>query len=200
MAQDIRELLKNTTDIKQHSMPEGHEKRFEARLNRMLPKRQKRASGWIGIAASVAVVVGIGYLSYRGFAPQEHTPQVVKGSEGNVTQPQENIKQQITLGDISPDLKKVEDYYVTHINIALSKLAVDKENKQLFDSYMTRLTELNDEYQTLNKELNDIGPNEQSVNALIGNLQLRLQLLYKLKEKLNELKNVKNENSIEQQI
>jgi len=35
---------------------------------------------------------------------------------------------------------------------------------------------------------------------LIGNLQLRLQLLYRLKEKLNELKDSKNESYEDNQV
>lgn len=45
------------------------------------------------------------------------------------------------------------------------------------DSYMERLAELNKEYHRLNEELNELGPNDQTINALIKNLQLRLQLL-----------------------
>ena len=37
------------------------------------------------------------------------------------------------------------------------------------------------------KELLEQGPNEATVNALINNLKFRLNLLYQLKEKLNEL-------------
>jgi hypothetical protein len=42
-------------------------------------------------------------------------------------------------------------------------------------------------------ELNQLGPNDQTISALIENLQLRLQLLQKLKKKLNELNTSKNE-------
>lgn len=198
MAQDIRKLLKNTTDIGQHKMPEGHGKRFAEKLDEAMPRRRRFPFGVMKIAASVAVVISIGYISYQAFTPSD-TENPIENQVVDVPEEEQTV-QGITLGDISPDLKKVEDYYVTNINVELSKLAVNEENKQLFNGYMTRLTELNDEYQTLNKELNDIGPNEQTVNALIGNLQLRLQLLYKLKEKLNELKKLNNENSIEQQV
>ena len=45
----------------------------------------------------------------------------------------------------------------------------------------------------MNLELNQLGPNDQTISALIKNLQLRLQLLQKLKEKLNEVQSSKNE-------
>ncbi|MGI9552700.1 MAG: hypothetical protein ACR2MT_15965, partial [Aurantibacter sp.] len=66
-------------------------------------------------------------------------------------------------------------------------------NKGLVDSYLEQLSELDEEYRRLNVELNEIGPNDQTINALIQNLQLRLELLYKLKNKLNELKSSENE-------
>jgi len=45
----------------------------------------------------------------------------------------------------------------------------------------------------LNTELNQIGPNDKTITALIKNLQLRLQLLQRLKEKLNEVQSSKSE-------
>ena len=102
-------------------------------------------------------------------------------------------KKTISFGDLSPELKKVEDYYVANINYELSKLEVSEENKEVVDGFLSRLDELNIEYQELNKELNDIGPNDQTIEAAINNLQLRLQLMQKLKSKLNQLKSSKNE-------
>jgi hypothetical protein len=63
----------------------------------------------------------------------------------------------------------------------------------MVDSFIERLAELNEAYGKLNIELNSIGPNDQTITALIKNLQLRLQLLQKLKIKLNELKLAENE-------
>jgi hypothetical protein len=192
MAQDIRKLLENDSDVARDTMPKGHKKRFAAKLAKALPA-PKKSLGWMKIAASIVALLSISAVSYYLFKPSENTAVV------NTQQQDESIPQ-ITLGDISPDLKKIESYYVANINVALSELEFDKNNQQLFNSYMTRLAELNDEYQKLNKELNEVGPNEQTINALIGNLQLRLQLLYQLKEKLNQLKESKDENRISKQI
>ena len=106
---------------------------------------------------------------------------------------QQEADETITLGDLSPDLQKVENYYLASINMELSKLEVSTDNKELVDGYMEQLAELNREYDQLNKELNTFGPNDQTISALIKNLQLRLQLLQKLKEKLNQIKSSKNE-------
>ena len=64
---------------------------------------------------------------------------------------------------------------------------------------MQQLSELDKEYQRLTLDLNEAGPTEATITALIDNLQLRLELLFKLKNKLKELKNQNNEqiNSIQ---
>jgi len=102
----------------------------------------------------------------------------------------------ISLGDLSPDLEKIENYYVANINLELANLEVSDDNKGVVDGYMEQLEALDAEYKRLNKELNEVGPNDQTIEALIQNLQLRLQLLKKLKEKLNQLKLSKNEQTI----
>ena len=105
----------------------------------------------------------------------------------------------MTLGDISPDLKKIEDFYMTGINVQLSSLEITQDNKDVIDGYMEQLSELDKEYSLLNEELTTMGPSEATITALIDNLKLRLELLFKLKNKLKELKNQNNEqyNSIQ---
>ena len=103
---------------------------------------------------------------------------------------------QFTLGDISPDLKKVEEFYINGINVQLASLQMDEENKELTDGYLERLAELDTEYALLNNEMNLNGPSEGTVTALIDNLKFRLELLFKLKNKLKELKNTNNEEFI----
>lgn len=193
MARDLRELFEKEREEKRFKMKEGHEDRFFTELDKKLPNdppKKKVISLWMQIAASVVVAVG---LSFYYFNSNEGT---VDPDEKITVVDRENPSEEaqgISLGDLSPDLKKIETYYTTNINIQLSELAEDPGNKELVDSYMDRLAELNKEYQRLNQELNELGPNDQTINALINNLQLRLQLLQKLKSKLNQLKSSKNE-------
>jgi len=103
------------------------------------------------------------------------------------------IPNQISIGDLSPGLKKVEDYYMAGINLQLASLKIAPENKELVDGYMSQLSILDKEYKKLNLELNREGPTEATITALIDNLKLRLELLFKLKNKLNEFKTQENE-------
>jgi hypothetical protein len=179
MAQDIRKLFENENKLNTHHMPKGHEKRFLNKLDEALPADSvKRSSfGFIRIAASVVILIGLSFGAYKFF----ETPAVVP-------QQQEVATKMKSLGDISPDLKKVEDYYLANINLELSKVKLTPENKELFDGYVVKLEELNKEYERLSLELTDNGPNELTVSALIDNLKMRLNLLYRLKEQLQDLK------------
>lgn len=187
MAQDIRELMKGHRPDKSR-LSEGHEARFEARLKEAFPP-EKKSNGffWLKIAASVVVVMTLGYFAFTYESGETIDPEIVE------VQPQEDLQNNITLGDLSPDLKKVEEFYTNGINLQLASLEVNDDNRELIDSYLSRLAELDAEYKRLNDELNEVGPSEATITALIDNLQLRLELLFKLKNKLNELKDLNNE-------
>lgn len=186
MEQDLRKLFEAERK-KRFSMKEGHEERFLQKLEDELPNpRSSRFPIIWSIAASVVILIGVGLFLFRT-EPVEPTINTVAGTE------EQAEEEGISLGDLSPDLAKVENYYLASINLELSKLEVSPDNKELVDGYLEQLAELNQEYAQLNKELNTIGPNDQTVSALIKNLQLRLELLQKLKEKLNQIKSSKNE-------
>jgi hypothetical protein len=187
MAQDLRKLFKEEQEEEQFVMNEDHESRFMERLGKELPQQKKSSFFFLKIAASIVVLVGISTLFFMNRDASNIKTTVVEKS------PVVETQTGISLGDLSPDLKKVESYYVANINLELSKLNVSGDNKVLVDSYLERLSELNTEYNSLNEELNRIGPNDQTITALIKNLQLRLQLLQQLKEKLNEVQSSKNE-------
>ncbi len=187
MARDLRKLFEDEQKEEQFVMNEDHEKRFMELLEKELPKQKKASFYILKIAAAILVLVGIGTVFYMSREDSSIKTTIVDKNPGV------GARTGISLGDLSPDLKKVENYYVANINLELSKLNISGDNKELVDNYMERLAELNIEYKNLNEELNQIGPNDQTISALIKNLQLRLQLLQKLKEKLNEVKSSKNE-------
>ncbi|WP_411768249.1 hypothetical protein [Winogradskyella sp. A3E31] len=187
MAQDLRHLFKDNTSQENETMPDGHEVRFLKKLDEALPKTEEQSSfGWWKVAASVVILLGLGYGAYNyiGTTPvEEDAIEIVSESQ---------LK---TMGDVSPDLKKVEDYYLASINLELSKVQVTEDNKEVFDGYVLRLEELQNEYNNLNVELTDNGPNPLTIDALINNLKLRLNLLYDLQE---QLKNLNNEDALMQ--
>ena len=185
MAQDLKQLLKQ----EEHDMvlPKDHEARFIKKLDTNLPKRKTRSYTWLNKAASIILLIGIAYGGFNYF------------NSSKIEDPEVKIKNTKSLGDVSPSLKKVEDYYLASINLELSKINYTPETKSIFDGYIERLHELNTEYEQLSIELTNNGPNESTINALIDNLKLRLNLLYRLKKQLKDLTASDNNYSEENQ-
>ncbi|WP_418603386.1 hypothetical protein [Hwangdonia sp.] len=175
MARDIRELFKDDKALNE-KMPKNHQDRFLEKLDKALPKRRKPLFYGMRIAASLVVFLGLSFVAYQYFQP-----------EGPIEVATTNAAEIKTLGDVSPGLKKVEDYYLASINLELSKMKYTPDTKAIFDGYLLQLDELDKEYQRLSIELTESGPSELTVNALIDNLKFRLNLLHRLRSQLNEL-------------
>ncbi|CAM4270058.1 hypothetical protein [Gillisia hiemivivida] len=195
MAQDIRKMFKDDEPWTSEKLSKGHQKRFEARLDNKLPQEKKTNKYFfLKIAAVFIVALGIGTLFFnRDVIINNETP-IVATPEAEDEKNEIPVKE-FQLSEVSPDFKKIENYYLAGINMELAKLEVNPSNKALIDSFMGKMSELNTEYKRLNAEFNEMGPNEQTIEAMVENLQFRLDLLYKLKNKLNEIKQTKNTNN-----
>ena len=186
MAQDIRELFKNDLSIPSEGLKRGHEARFNARLDANFGTQQKaKAEGylWMKIAAVLVVLIAVTGLLLNN--PLSGTTQETHQVEANSVATTETTK--VQLSDFSPEYKQIEDRYLASIHMELAQLNVTEDNKAVVDAFMGQLEELNQEYDRLNADLGETGVNDQNIQALIDNLQFRLDLLTKLKEKLNEL-------------
>jgi hypothetical protein len=180
MAQDLRHLFKEDAQVQPIKMSEGHEARFLKKLDKELPINERTwRFSLLNIAAGIIVLLGLSYGAFQLF--QMPSVDVIEPTITDHIGPK-------SLGDVSPDLKKVEDYYLASINLELSKVELTPENKELFDGYVQRLKELKEEYDTLTLELSAQGVNEETLDALIANLKFRLNLVMRLKEKLQEFK------------
>ncbi|HET8839464.1 MAG TPA: hypothetical protein VFM82_10780 [Flavobacteriaceae bacterium] len=179
MGQDLRELFKENKEENFWEPPKDHIKRFNVRLKKNFPGKERKSQPYLyWIAASLILLVAIGNLM----------PKIGSGNIEKVVSAEPEKSDAIYLSDISPEYKKVENYYLAAIHTELAQLKITKENKALIDSFMEQLAELDEEYKRLNKELKVAGVNEQTVSVLIENLKLRMDLLFKLKNKLSELK------------
>jgi hypothetical protein len=197
MAQDIRELLKQDKQIPAGQIRKGHQQRFMSRLEKELPKKTKRVEyKWLNIAASIVVIFSVSLLTYNQFGSNEIKEVDIVDSN---TTPVKNssvilAKQSSPLAEISPEYQEVENSILTSIKFQLSQITIDDTNRELVESFMTRLDNLDNEYQRLSKELIEVGPNVQSVEAMMENLTIRLSLLNRLKDTLKELERIENEN------
>ncbi|TMM32130.1 hypothetical protein FDT66_01300 [Polaribacter aestuariivivens] len=184
MQKDIREELK---DYKEPNveLSANHQNKFEkllmAELHQQQPK--KKSFKWLSIAASIVLLISLGIKFY----PKENPKLVEKPAKD------------ISLGSISPEFETIEKYYKNSINLEISQLELTEDNKEIIDGYLSKIRELTKEYKSLTKELSTKGVNDSTIEALISNLQLRLQLLQRLKKQLKELKNL-NKTQNETQI
>jgi len=170
---------------KSFKMSKGHEKKFENRLDDAFGKAPKQDFSIIYKMVAVAIIA---VLSTVFILNQDFT-----GSNDN---PEQQVveAQKIKLGDLSPELKTVEDYYLTSIKVELATLETTEEHEAMVNSYLEELKNINKAYDDLEKDLNEYGVTEEIINAMIDNLKLRLELLQDLKQKLNNLNLKQNEN------
>jgi len=199
MAQDIKKLFEDYTP-KPNSLPKGHEARFEAKLDNAFTNPSTHKTNpltlWLKIAAVLVVFLAVSFFGYQQLANNGSIFSINTNNsvvENTTETPNANSTPKITLANISPDLKKIETYYTAGINVQLASLKITDENKDVVDGYMQRLAQLDKEYAALNTELNNVGPTEATITALIDNLKRRLDLLFRLKNKLKELKTQNNE-------
>ena len=173
MPKDIRKMFENYPE-ESGALSSSHANAFENKLMKELHQRQPKQKNykWLSIAASIALLISIAIH----FTPKDIEP-VDKKTDQN-----------IRLGSISPELNTIETYYTNSINLELSQLEITDENQEILDSYLVKIGELTTEYKTLTLELNTKGVNDETIDALISNLRLRLQLLQRLKKQLNNLK------------
>jgi len=176
MPKDIRDILKEAEGSRE--LKENHRQRFEERLQQLHRSKKKSNFFFLKLAASIMLVATIGYFSLP---------------TGTVKVESQPVSTEITsLSNVSPEMKQIEDYYVTAINYELSSIEITPENQEILDDYLEKIGKLTDDYKRLNAELSKKGINEKTINALITNLQLRLQLLIQLKDTLSEIKTSKN--------
>ncbi len=203
MAQDIRKLLKNRPQ-ETGQLSANHKDTFLTKLEANFPEEHSNTAGsknvsffWLKVAAIAIVFLAVSFFGYQYISGLDNGATVNEQFAETAQEDLETTKvlkqPKLTLGDLSPDLKKVEDFYLTGINVQLASLDVNDDNKELIEGYKKRIAELDLEYNRLNNELTDMGPTEATINALIDNLKIRLDLLFKLKNKLKELKNLDNE-------
>ena len=181
MSTNLKNRFKEAFTETPLSMPKGHEARFLNKLNKDLPKTNY--TFYLKLVASVVLFVSVSLSGVYYFSTSNNlnleTVQTVN-----------ELKPSKTLGDISPDFKKIENYYLANINLQLANMTITENNKALFDGYLEDLEILNTEYEKLSDELTQKGVNTNIVNALITNLKLRLNLMQRLNVQLEEFETV----------
>ena len=174
MKVDLRDRLKNKKEMK--VLPKNHRNIFEQQLQKELHQESDKTYSFLKIAAAIVLLFGLGY-----FALMIDNPL----TDGHETSNNE-------AGVKTPEFKKVEDFYLTAINYQIAKIKITDDNRDLLEVYLSQLSELQKEYDKLSLEFkNDKEVSEETIDAMIENLQLRLHLMRQLKRKLNKIENNK---------
>ena len=176
MKADLRERFKEEKMLRE--LPANDRSLFEKKLKKELHGKKGVPIRFLSIAATVLVLFGLGFV----FTLQKPVDEI--------SYPQQT---QVSLQDYSPELKKIENYYLTAINFELASLEVTEDNRAVLDDYLKRMNVLTQEYDLLAKQLRLDKIDEELINSLIDNLQMRLQLMVELKNELKKIKTTNNE-------
>lgn len=149
MKQDIRDLFSEEEDLK--TPPQHHRNEFLDKLKKQKQSKNKRYR-WIGAVAVVVVALTIGFALFP-------------------KQPTENISPFIA------QVEAVEAEYLEEIKTEWQNFVAIADDEVLVERFKKKLDELDNDYKIISNQFKSDANNIQVVEALVENLQTRLQIL-----------------------
>ena len=156
----------------------GHQQRFLEKLqaSQGVVSIQKKKNWWwkpLSIAASVAILLGIGFSMYN-------------------TSP--TVDQQVA--EISPEVSQTQFYFASLIEEQVKQLESEStpETKKMIDDTMIQLNRLDANYKVLEQDLLNGGNSKLILSAMITNFQTRIDLLQDVLDQVENIKNLKKYN------
>ena len=100
-------------------------------------------------------------------------------------------RNRMTLGQVSPQYKEVENYYVHQVNLMESELVnIDlKSNPEQKEMLLTELKSMDSVYVQLQKELKANPNDERIINAMIEHYQTKVEIMSYIVDQLKEIRN-----------
>ncbi|NEU09008.1 hypothetical protein GZH53_11850 [Flavihumibacter sp. R14] len=127
--------------------------------------RVVKLSFLLQLAASLAVIVAAGLFLW-----------------------QYQYKQATDLANIDPGLAKQQVHYASVIEIKRSELKrIEKEEPQLYQEFSSEIRKMDESYQRLKRDLPGSPNQEETVKAMIRNLQIQAEVL---NQQLNVIKQI----------
>ncbi|TYA71691.1 hypothetical protein [Seonamhaeicola marinus] len=175
---NLFDRLQNEFDIEQPAL--NHKERFLNKLNNQseLALIKEEDKLWrrlwkplVGVAAAVILMITFVFKS-----------------------PNENGRD---LASVSPKMAQTQDFFLTSINEELFKLQAEKspEAQVIVQDAMKRLKVLEDKYENLKTDLSESGDDTRVIYAMISNFQNRIDILKSTIEKINHIKELKNQSN-----
>ena len=102
-------------------------------------------------------------------------------------------RSRMTLGQVSPQYKEVESYYVHQVNLMEGEIVnIDLKNNPAQKAVLLKeMKSMDSTYITLQKELKANPNDERIINAMIEHYQTKLDVMTYI---VNQLKTIRNEN------
>jgi hypothetical protein len=171
MKRDIRDLFREEDDLK--TLPDNHRTEF---LEKLKKQPEKKATGfpWLKIAAVLLVALTVGFSVFY------EKPEVVEVSP------------------IIAQIESVEAKYLADIETEWQSFITLAEDDMLVERFRNKLDDLSTDYKEVSKEFKNNTNNILVIEALVENLQTRLQILKDIQAHIKILnqKYGQNENTI----
>jgi hypothetical protein len=113
---------------------------------------------------------------------------------------QYQIKQLTELSNINPGMAKQQVHYASLIEIKRTELKqMEKEEPQLYLEFLSEIKKMDENYQKLKNELPASPNQEETVKAMIRNLQIQTELLNQQLQIIQQIDQLKKEQKNEAQ-
>jgi hypothetical protein len=174
----IEDIIRNNRDLFGDREPsEGHLERFSVKLEIRCQSRANRRSivPYLLRAAVVTLLVTLSSLwTWDHFIRPASS--------------------RMTLGQVSPQYKEVESYYLHQVNMMEGEIVnVDlKNNPEQKELLIKEMKSMDSVYVSLQKELKANPNDERIINAMIEHYQTKLEVMTYI---VNQLKTIRNDNN-----
>jgi hypothetical protein len=177
---NIEDIIRNNKEFFEGAEPmEGHFERFNRKLESRFGTRtvmvKRSIVPYLLKAAVVTLLVTLSSLwTWEHFIRSD--------------------RNRMTLGDVSPEYREVENYYVHQVNVMENELgSLDlKNNPAQKRALMSELKSMDSVYVQLQKELKANPNDERIINAMIEHYQTKVDVM---KYILDQFISIRNENS-----
>jgi hypothetical protein len=113
---------------------------------------------------------------------------------------QYQYKQLSELSSIDPELARQQVQYAALIEVKRSELKqIEKEDPRLYSEFSAEMRKMEESYQKLKKDLPGSPNQEETVRAMIRNLQIQIEVLNQQLNIIQEIDKVKKEQGYEAQ-
>ncbi|HEX2922150.1 MAG TPA: hypothetical protein VHO50_13385 [Bacteroidales bacterium] len=172
---DIESIIKESREVFEDREPsEGHFERFSAKLETRFRKEAPKRSivPYLLRAAVVTLLITLSSLwVWDNFLSPDSS--------------------RMTLGDVSPQYKEVENYYLHQVNLMENDLDANLFSREQKEMLTREMKSMDSVYVSLQKELKANPNDERIINAMIEHYQTKVEVMSFI---INQLRAIKNEN------